>query len=580
MGKLLDMAQNIEQRMISEAIRQKPSDLRLARLMFVILGGSAISCVILLSFSYVTSEGEGWIAIVMLFGHLTVCSSIFTIKYVDSMVWPTRLLALLGALQLVVATSVSGGPDSSVLYALPVLPIFLSTLVDIRTNIASSLIVLIGVSTIFFVDRVVAPFPEVNNSAWESVFVLFWVVFMALGIAGYSQHQANRLLIVAEKELEQRKVAQGELAQVNESKDRFLAYMSHEMRNSLAAIVGAVDLLGMPKMKSEHPRYLESLNNSANSLREIVDTVLDFSQIDSGLLTFDLEPIRIEPFLTDVTSQFSVSAETSGLSLNCEIVPGAPNFVVANKTRLRQVLSNLLSNAIKFSNAGGSVHLRVTLNPEDNEGALFVVEDTGIGIRQEDQAKIFVPYERSNVGLSRKGTGLGLPIAQVLLEKMGAILKLESELEKGSRFYFVLPSVSDPPASVSISTETRQTSLSGTSVLVAEDNVPASVVTIGILRAMGCKVWHARNGKEAVSLYKEFNPDCVLMDIQMPIMNGVEATREIRKFEQLNGIKETYILVVTGELNQEGLTGNEDFNGLLQKPFSPPDLLEMISGTV
>jgi len=546
--------------------------------MLVILGGSAISCCILLYFSYMTSENEGWIDLVLLLGHLTVCSSIFLIRFVDSMKWPTRLVALLGALQLVVATAVSGGPDSIVLYALPVLPIFLSALVDIKTNIVASLIVLLGISAIFFADRTVYSFPEVTNNTWETLFALCWVTFMAMGIAVYSQHQANRLLKVAEEELKQRTLAQAELAQANESKDRFLAYMSHEIRNPLTAIVGATELLSMDETVSQHPRYLESLKNAANSLREIVDAVLDFSQIDSGRMSLKLSPLPIQPFLTDLISQFSATAEGSGVSLNCEIAPEVATTIIADKMRLRQVLSNLLSNAIKFSNPGGEVRLRATLNSEVPNGTMFVVEDDGIGIRLEDQVKIFEPYQRSREELGHQGTGLGLPIARALLEKMGATLELESELNQGSRFYFVMNAGAELPVEDGLSNQTNPKDLDGTSVLVAEDNPQASVVLLGSLEAMGCKVWHAKNGQETFELYKEILPQYVLMDIQMPVLNGIEATEKIREFEKLSEKEPCIILAITGEFNQEALTGSGGFNGLLQKPYSRSDLLQAISG--
>jgi CheY-like chemotaxis protein len=294
-------------------------------------------------------------------------------------------------------------------------------------------------------------------------------------------------------------------------------------------------------------------------------------------MLFDLSPLPLQPFLTDLTSQFSATADASGVHLHCDIAPGVPSAVIANETRLKQVLSNILSNAIKFSNPGGEVHLRVEPNSEACDDALFSVEDSGLGIRLEDQTKIFEPYQRSHEGLARQGTGLGLPIAQGLLEKMGTTLNLDSELGKGSRFHFVLASAAGlPPARVN-STEDKPNTLQGKSVLVAEDNAQAAVVVLGMLGAMGCTVWHARDGEEAISLYKEFNPDCVLMDIQMPKINGVEVTRAIREIEKSNGKKEVFILAVTGELNQEAVTETVGFNGLLQKPFSPSDLLTAIS---
>ena len=574
MARLRNIALDIERILISEAIRNDPSEHRVARLMLVILGGSAISCVVLLFFSFMTSQNEGWVDLGLLIGHLLVCSSVFLMRHVETMTWPTRALALLGALQLVLATAISGGPDSNVIYAMPVLPIFLSALVDIRTNIAASLVVMLGVAGVFVVDQFVQPFPELENSSMETFFTLFWVMFMAMGIGVYSQFQANRLLGVAEQELEQRKRAQAELARVNESKDRFLAYMSHEIRNPMAAMVGAADLLSMDAMKAEHPRYLESLKNSANSLMEIVDAVLDFSQMDAGGMHLELAPLSIQPFLTDVISLFSASAEASGVRLTFEVNPGAPSAVIADPTRLRQVFSNLLSNAIKFSNPGGEV--RVHVEPGRDGGVYFGIEDSGLGIRREDQDKIFEPYQRSREGLTRQGTGLGLPIARVLLEHMGATLQLESELNEGSRFHFVLAAASGPSVpELSVTGETA-ISLDGKSVLVAEDNPMAAAVVLGILSAMGCQVRHAQNGEEAVSLFAELEPDCVVMDIQMPNVDGIEATRAIREIETATGKEETFILALTGEMHREAIHESGVFNGLLQKPVSRTDLLRAI----
>lgn len=576
MGKISDLTQKIERSWISESIRNVPSQLRIARLMLMFLGTSAISCVVLIYVSAITSDSPAWIDFALLIGHLIVCSSAFLVRFTDTMKWPTRVFAVLGACQLVVATAITGGPESNVLFALPVLPIVLSAIVDSRANIVACLVVLLGVSGIFFYHANITPFPTLKNGNLETLLIHIWVLSMALLVGIYSQFQANRLLKVAEKELEQRKAAQDKLAQVNESKDRFLAYMSHEIRNPLTAIVGASELLSMEKMESEHPRYLKSLKNSANSLREIVDAVLDFSQIDSGRMTFDLSPLSPRPFVSDLISQFSATAEPSGVHLNYEIAPGVPTAVIADQTHLRQVLSNLLSNAIKFSNPGDEVWLRVRPHSGKSEGALFLVEDAGLGIRLEDQTKIFEPYQRSIEGSARQGTGLGLPIAQVLLKKMGTTLKLDSELNKGSCFYFVLDAAPALPKATEFPTKPNQTTLQGISVLVAEDNAQAAVVVLGMLRAMGCQAWHARDGQEAINLYQEHQPDCVLMDIQMPVINGVDATQAIRDIEHSSEGKKTFILAVTGEYHQEALTEAEGFNGLLQKPFSPPDLLKVI----
>jgi CheY-like chemotaxis protein/anti-sigma regulatory factor (Ser/Thr protein kinase) len=333
----------------------------------------------------------------------------------------------------------------------------------------------------------------------------------------------------------------------------------------------------MEDMKDEHPRYLESLKHSAGSLREIVDNVLDFSQIDAGSLHFELGPLALQPFLTELTSQFSATAEASGVVLRCEIAPMPYTAIIADQMRLRQVLSNLLSNAIKFSNPGGEVLLCVEPNPGDGEEVKFTVKDSGVGIREDDQAKIFEAYQRSRVdGLARQGIGLGLPIARVLLENMGATLRLESELNKGSSFHFVLVSAAETKSS-KISLGSGQSDLEGKSVLVAEDNPQAAVVVLGMLSTLGCKVHHAKDGKEAIALYKKHEPEFVLMDIQMPNVSGIEAARTIRDGERLSGTQKTFILAVTGELHQQNINEGENFNGLLQKPFSRSDLLKAMS---
>ena len=578
MLNLKDIGQYLERKLISKAIRDVNSQFYRARLMLGVLGISGIIVGCLLGHSLVKGDHESWIDLSLFIGHLLVCTPVVMIRSAEDMKRPCQALALLAAVQLVIATGVTGGPRSIVLYALPVLPIFLASMVNIKTNLISSSIAIGGVTTIFLVDLFWFPFPEVSNTVFERVFTIAWVVFLCLGIAVYSQANANRLLSLAREELAQKELAQVELANVIESKDRFVAYMSHEMRNALTAIVGASELLGMSSTKSDHPRYLESLKSSSNSLREIVDTVLDFSKLGSGQEVLELSPTSVQSVCSDLTSQFSANAETKMLSLELEISEDAPSYVMANKVRLRQVLANLLSNGIKYSNARSTVKLSVTRAGNNSNAALFAVEDTGIGIPSEDQKKIFVPYERSYTGSGRTGTGLGLPIAQALLEKMGTSMDVESEVGVGSKFYFVLDSVS--VQLLDREHLNNQIVLEGRSVLVSDDNPEASVVVLGMLGSMGCVVRHAKNGEEAISFYKEFGPDYVLMDIQMPIINGMAAAREIRNFEKLNNLNRACILAVTGELNTTDVLAEDVFSGFLQKPFSQSDLLSVISRVV
>ena len=558
--------------MISPEIRSNPDELRPARLMLLVLLPSLLACVGLIVAGYLTKPDPLWAFLLILSGHILACGSIFLLRFCSTVLIPGRAIAVLGVLQLLSATVASGGMRSNVIFAYPILPIFLASLVGYKLNLLANFALLTGLFGIFWFDSLNPTSIAVEYNHWVGFATIAWCVLMVLGISVYARFQSAILVGQVQEELRQRKVAQEQLEAASRGKDRFLAYISHEIRNPLTTMVGAAELLEMGEHDPVRSRYLSALKSSADSMRDLVDRVLDFSQVESGRAPLQLEALPIKTFLTELTAQFSGSAESKGISLYCEISASAPAVVIADPLLLKQALSNLLSNAIKFSKPGGEVHLSVDRVGGDWERALLSVRDTGVGIPPVDQDRIFEPYQRHQGEFKEEsGTGLGLPISHAILANMGTELRVESQVGFGSRFFFEL---------VSAKTRMEESlvpfqSLEGQSVLVAEDQAQVAVVLLGMLSSLGCDVTLARDGEEALRLFKQVKPDSVLMDLRMPKLSGQEVAQRIRVYEQEVAQQACRIVAVTGEMAVDLRSQSSDFSAVLQKPVTPQELVDV-----
>ena len=362
------------------------------------------------------------------------------------------------------------------------------------------------------------------------------------------------------------------------TKAQFLANMSHEIRTPMIAIMGFSDLALLDEIPPDTYDYLQNISIASNHLLAILNSILDASKLDAGKMTLQLEHFNLADMRAMLHGLFINTAQSKGLTLIIDIASQVPDILIGDSLRLRQVLINLLGNAIKFTQQG-SIKLRVSLQQLDAKEArlLFAVTDTGMGISAEQQERLFQPFSQVNDGNARnfEGTGLGLMISQNLVQLMGASIKLDSHVGLGSCFSFelLLPlalATIEPQITPSITLS--PTSLSGVQILLVEDNDFNQKIITQVLKSFGASIVLADNGLEALAALEQDNFDIVLMDLQMPIMDGYQATSEIRKqarYAQLPII--TISATVSEEDNRRCLAaGMIDFIG---KPINKIELL-------
>ncbi len=417
--------------------------------------------------------------------------------------------------------------------------------------------------------------------------------------------------ITKHKQAEEKLLLAKEMAETaTRAKSEFLANMSHEIRTPMNGIVGMTELLLNTKLTDKQREYAEIIWQSSEALQTLINDILDFSKIEAGKLTLDAQAFNLETAISEVIRLLSVTAQSKGLSLNMSYITNAPRHFVGDVGRIRQILINLAGNAIKFTTQG---HILIQVHCQSIQHNIarmrFQIEDTGIGIALSHLNSIFEKFTQADSSITRQfgGTGLGLAISSQLINLMGGEISVQSELGKGSIFFFTLPlpiakleeieeieSVSlekvtnTPPVFSAIQTATLNSPrwtrefdeykarFTNVPILLVEDNDISRMVAANILEQFGCRVSQARQGKEALSILEQQPHSLVFMDVQMPEMDGFEATRLIRERE--GQTRHTIIIAMTanamrGDAEYCLKMGMDDY---LAKPISLERVFNML----
>jgi len=370
-------------------------------------------------------------------------------------------------------------------------------------------------------------------------------------------------------------MAREEAERANRAKSEFLANMSHEIRTPLNGVLGAVEMLRHTSLDAVQEEWTETIADSGNHLLGVIQDVLDYSKIEAGEMALEARSFALAPLFRSAHALFGAKAREKSLEFRLSAGQGSP-LVVGDEVRLRQVVFNLLSNAIKFTGSG-SVALVVDWRVDDGICQMDVeVRDTGIGMDEAAMATVFERFSQGDSSTTRRfgGTGLGLSISRQLLRLMGSSLEVRSALGEGTAFRFrlELPQASGEETHEREAMQAQGAVLSGR-VLLAEDNLTNQRVATGILQRLGLEVTIAGNGRETLALLEREDFQLVLMDCQMPELDGFQACRTLRSWKGLDGVRgrsaELPVVALTANATAQTRTECEDagMDDFLPKPF-------------
>ncbi len=389
------------------------------------------------------------------------------------------------------------------------------------------------------------------------------------------QAQAAKLEIAVQERTRALEDAAARMQEALRTKGEFLAVVSHEIRTPMNGVLGMAQLLQMTDLTEEQQRYVETIQTSGETLLTIINDILDVSKLDAGSVRLDSRPVELRAVVKEVVDLLSTQAQKKSLYLDMEIGADVPAWIRGDATRLKQILTNLVGNALKFTHAGG---VRIGMSTlQQGQVLQCQVQDTGIGIPPDKVDRLFEKFSQIDSSITRRygGTGLGLVICKRLVEGMGGQIRATSKQREGSTFTFVIPLVpADEPGKQA---KAAQTALKATNlkILLVEDNAVNQMLALGMLQKLGLNADLATDGAEAAERVRDTSYDLILMDMQMPRMDGLTATRAIRSMPD---IRQPRIVALTANAMESDrdaclAAGMDDF---LSKPFKAAELQDKL----
>ncbi|WP_343791892.1 ATP-binding protein [Brevundimonas kwangchunensis] len=413
-----------------------------------------------------------------------------------------------------------------------------------------------------------------SNTHLQQLMLAIVIVFLssAIGVMIWQWRQTGQL-----------RIARRRAEDANHAKSEFLANMSHEIRTPLNGVVSMADALARRDLDPQEREMVDLICSSGATLERLLSDILDSAKIESGQVTIEPTVFDLKHGVGDVALLWRAKAEDKGVALTFDFDPTLPKFVEGDAVRLRQVLTNLVSNALKFT-ADGQVAISVASAGEDR--VVFRVADTGVGFDAEQKARIFHRFQQADGSITRRygGTGLGLAISSALVELMGGALECDSTPGEGSSFWFEIPlSKAEAPVLAAVEAETSiEVGEAPLRILLADDHPANRKVVEIMLAATPMELVTVEDGKQALDAFTGGGFDLVLMDMQMPVMDGLTATREIRALEQARGLSRTPVLMLTANAMAEHVEAGRmaGADGHLTKPITLQALFDAIGAAL